>query len=112
MTEAKPTKKCAACEIEFEFKTHNQKYCSNQCCRTATNKRIMQKYYEKRDRLSGKERACEGCDAPLSKYNSATFCVMCEHKEVRNRTLKTIGDIENVIKGLEAKNKSKKSIRN
>mgnify|MGYP006286616781 CR=1 FL=1 len=112
MTDEKQTKKCAECQNDFEFKTHNQKYCSNQCCRVATNKRIMQKYYEKRDRLSGKERACDSCGAPLSKYNSLSICVMCEHKEVRNKTKKTIGDIENVIKGLEAKNKSKKSIGN
>ena len=36
------------CGIEFEQKTHNQKYCSDECCRIATNKRIMDKYYKKK----------------------------------------------------------------
>ena len=105
-------KKCAECQQEFEFKTHNQKYCSNQCCRVATNKRIMQKYYEKRDRLSGKERLCEGCNALLSKHNPSNICAYCEVKNNKLKPLKTIGDIENVIKGLATKNKGKKSSRN
>ena len=33
------------CAINFDAKTHNQKYCSDECCRIATNKRIMEKYY-------------------------------------------------------------------
>ena len=36
------------CSQEFEPKTHNQKYHSDECCRMATNKRIMEKYYEKK----------------------------------------------------------------
>jgi hypothetical protein len=35
------------CAKDFDAKTHNQKYCSDECCRIATNKRIMEKYYEK-----------------------------------------------------------------
>ena len=36
------------CAKEFDSKTHNQKYCSDECCRVATNRRIMEKYYEKK----------------------------------------------------------------
>ena len=36
------------CSKLFEPKTHNQKYCSDDCCRVATNKKIMEKYYEKK----------------------------------------------------------------
>jgi len=36
------------CGKEFNQKTHNQKYCSDECCRIATNRRIMEKYYEKK----------------------------------------------------------------
>lgn len=104
-------KKCAECGKDFEFKTHNQKYCSNQCCRVATNKRIMQKYYEKRERLAGKVRNCLVCDSVLSKYNSEDVCIPCDLKSVKNNTIKIIGDIENVISGIE-KNKRKKSTRN
>lgn len=103
-------KKCAECQQDFEFKTHNQKYCSNQCCRIATNKRIMQKYYEKRKRLAGEERLCE-CGAPLSRYSASNICILCERKEVRARTETAKESIENIIAGL-AKSKSKKSSRN
>ena len=36
------------CAIDFDARTHNQKYCSDECCRLATNKRIMEKYYERK----------------------------------------------------------------
>ena len=104
-------KTCAECGKEFEFKTHNQKYCSNQCCRVATNKRIMQKYYEKRERLAGKHRVCIQCDTILSKHNPLEVCAWCESKNTKNDTIKVIGDIKNVISGIE-KNKRKKSSRN
>lgn len=103
-------KKCVECGNEFEFRTHNQKYCSNQCCRVATNKRIMEKYYEKRKRLTGQLITCE-CGAPLSKYGDGALCVMCDIKHIKARTDKVIGSIENVISGFE-KSKSKKSTRN
>lgn len=104
-------KKCVECQKDFEFKTHNQKYCSNQCCRVSTNKRIMQKYYEKRERLAGKERLCRDCLAPLSRHNPLEVCAMCESAEVKNNTGKVIGDIRNVISNIE-KSKSKKNSRN
>jgi hypothetical protein len=70
----------------------------------------MEKYYEKRRRLSGEERLCK-CGAPLSKYNASDECIICERKEIKNRTVRTKKSIENIIAGLE-KNKSKKSSRN
>lgn len=73
-------KKCAECGAEFEFKTHNQKYCSYPCCRKATNKKIMEKYYEKKDRLNGKPRHCK-CGAPISRYNPEDICQVCVEKE-------------------------------
>ena len=103
-------KKCAECQQDFEFKTHNQKYCSNQCCRIATNKRIMQKYYEKRERLSGKERLCK-CGAPLSKYTPGDTCSLCELRDNKEKINTAKESIENIITGLN-KSKSKKSSRN
>jgi hypothetical protein len=104
-------KKCAECGQDFEFKTHNQKYCSNQCCRIATNKRIMEKYYQKRERLSGKERRCDKCESILSKYNANEVCAKCESELVKYDTVKAIGDIRNVIVGIE-KGKRKKNSGN
>jgi hypothetical protein len=65
---------------EFEPKTHNQKYCSDECCRIATNKRIMEKYYEKKAIRNGASRGCKKCGAQLSRYNDTTLCASCQKK--------------------------------
>jgi hypothetical protein len=63
---------------EFTPKTHNQKYCSDECCRIATNKKIMEKYYEKKAIRSGQKRFCKTCKSPLSRYNTLSICAKCE----------------------------------
>jgi hypothetical protein len=67
------------CVNKFEPKTHNQKYCCDECCREATNAKIKQKYYDKKARLAGKERICanKGCNTKLSRYNAETTCEGC-----------------------------------
>lgn len=67
------------CEEGFEPKTHNQKYCSDECCREATNAKIKQKYYDKKERLAGKKRICKnrGCQTILSRYNQENTCEVC-----------------------------------
>jgi len=62
------------CSKEFDAKTHNQKYCSDECCRVATNKRIMEKYYEKKAIRNGAFRACSKCKTKLSRYNQSDIC--------------------------------------
>ncbi len=57
------------CKKKFTPKTHNQKYCKDECCRIATNKRIMEKYYEKKAIKNGAERLCKKCNIQLSRYN-------------------------------------------
>lgn len=71
------------CKKPFEPKTHNQKYCSDECCRTATNIKIKEKYYEKKDRLAGKKRICKtkGCGLELVMYNQGNICNTCLSKE-------------------------------
>ena len=70
---------CGFCGTEFQTKKKNQKYCDQICCRGATNKRIMQKYYEDKARLKGFKRYCE-CGQLLSKYNTLNICYICENK--------------------------------
>lgn len=71
------------CDVEFEAKTHNQKYCGPECCRIATNKRIMEKYYDKRDRRRGKVRYCKDCEVTrLSRYNDSSVCGPCKEKKM------------------------------
>jgi hypothetical protein len=67
------------CNNEFTPKTHNQKYCSDECCRIATNENIKKAYYEKKARLSGKKRVCKSkdCESILSRYNDSNICEKC-----------------------------------
>jgi hypothetical protein len=66
------------CAKDFDAKTHNQKYCSDECCRVATNKRIMEKYYEKKAIKNGALRKCKKCSIRLSRYNQNEICSSCE----------------------------------
>ena len=70
----------------FEPKTHNQKYCSDECCRIATNLKIKQKYQAKKDRLAGKKRICsnKGCNQELTMYNEDDVCYGC-HADVKEK---------------------------
>jgi len=68
------------CSKEFEAKTHNQKYCTEECCRIATNRRIMEKYYEKKAIRNGALRVCKKCHTKLSRYNETSLCVSCNRK--------------------------------
>jgi hypothetical protein len=78
------------CDNEFAKKTHNQKYCTDECCRLATNERIMEKYYEKRDQRQGKTRYCKVCETTrLSRYNDSQVCSPCKTSKqiAANRTV-------------------------
>lgn len=79
-------KKCAysECSNEFKSKTHNQRYCCDECCRLATNKRIMEKYYQRKARRKGGLRVCisEGCDTILNRYNDSDRCSGCASRRV------------------------------
>jgi len=84
------------CAKEFDSKTHNQKYCSDECCRIATNRRIMEKYYEKKAIRNGSVRGCKKCNLKLSRYNQGVLCSACEKKSMasdRNRLLGMIDEV-------------------
>jgi len=84
------------CGQIFEAKTHNQKYCSDECCRVATNKRIMEKYYEKKAIKNGAPRKCKTCNSLLSRYNSETVCAKCiksKHIKDKNQLMGILDDI-------------------
>ena len=84
------------CAKDFEAKTHNQKYCSDECCRMATNKRIMEKYYEKKAIKNGLSRYCKKCKHELSRYNLSDRCSYClTNKHLENQ--KTLWEIINEI---------------
>lgn len=74
------------CGKEFTKVTHNQKYCTNECCRIETNRKIMEKYHERAAIKRGKKRACSGCGTSLSRYNLNNMCGACETNK-RNENL-------------------------
>ena len=59
------------CNEKYQKKTHEG-------CRLATNRRIMEKYYAKREQKSGKVRYCVKCqNTKLSRYNDSNTCSGC-----------------------------------
>jgi len=89
---------CASseCLIVFEPTTHNQKYCSSECCRIITNKRIMEKYYEKKAIRQGAVRACKSCKSKLSRYNAAATCSICEKRKDEKNKKRLMGIINEI----------------
>lgn len=63
----------------FFKNTHNQKYCTPECCRVVTNLKLMERYYDKKSRRDGLERECktDGCHSILSRYNDQEYCSSC-----------------------------------
>ncbi len=83
------------CGLPFKAKTHNQRYCTDECCRKATNARLMKQYYEKKARRQGHIRVCKnGCGTRLSRYNDTDECQSCaanKASEKRKQLFKIIG---------------------
>lgn len=77
------------CDVVFVKKTHNQKYHDDECCRLATNAKIMQKYYDRKSQRLGLPRACKECGKALSKYNSSKTCNACllKHEEESRKSV-------------------------
>jgi hypothetical protein len=92
--------KCAydECNNEFEPKTHNQKYCSDECCRIATNEKLKQAYYDKKARLAGKPRYCKskGCNVELSRYNAGNICDKCVGEKKEEERLSLVNMVKRV----------------
>lgn len=84
------------CAKEFDAKTHNQKYCCDECCRIATNKRIMDKYYEKKAIKNGAKRECKFCKNSLSRYNQSNVCSKCT-KNFEIKAKNTVMEIFNEL---------------
>lgn len=66
------------CDNELAKLTHNQKFCSSECCRIQTNRKIMADYHENKAILAGKPRTCLTCSTSLSRYNRNKYCGACE----------------------------------
>lgn len=74
-------KTCAneICGKEFESHRVNMKYCSNECCRKATNAKLIARYHSNKEKKIV-QRICK-CGTKLSRYNDDTICHACRLKE-------------------------------
>lgn len=91
--------KCAReeCSAAFTKATHNQKYCSNDCCRIETNRKIMEKYHERAAIRRGKKRLCDECETPLSRYNTDSICGACQTGKRKEDTGKAFDMVNSVV---------------
>jgi len=84
------------CALEFTPKTHNQKYCCDECCRIQTNRKIMEKYYEKKAIKNGAIRKCKKCNSTLSRYNESAVCLVCKNQKILSNKKKILGMINEI----------------
>lgn len=85
------------CENKFFQSAHNQKFCSPECLRESTNRRVREKYRDDKDRLKGKERLCSRCSTKLSRYNTDSTCNLCKSSRQAQLKREIIGSF-NVIR--------------
>lgn len=83
-------KKCAntECNKEFETKVYNAIYCSPECRRIVTNKKLLQNYYTKKNNKN-KKRICnnDNCSTVLSTYNKENICEPCKTERYIQRLI-------------------------
>jgi len=75
------------CGRIYEPKVHNSVYCSTECRRVVTNKKVLNKYYEKKDKKNSKRRICKkkDCETILSRYNEEDICEAHQVERLKDR---------------------------
>jgi hypothetical protein len=82
---------CVNCGQKYIPKVHNSCYCGPVCRKSATNKKVLAKYYENKARKQkGLKRLCgnSNCDTILSMYNRELICEQCKDKRLDKRMLR------------------------
>jgi hypothetical protein len=71
------TRECAntECAKSFEVRRVNMIYCTDACCKQATNAKLIARYHAKKNK-STVVRRCS-CGAKLSRYNTHMQCHAC-----------------------------------
>lgn len=84
-----PERLCAneTCNEAFSPQVHNAIYCSVECRKIVTNKNVLDKYYEKKERKLSKKRVCKNknCKTILSSYNEEDICEPCKTERLITR---------------------------
>lgn len=67
------------CLESFIPKTYNGVYCSPECRKIVTNKKLLEKYYTAKTNKT-KKRVCvtDDCSTVLSRYNKEKICERCK----------------------------------
>jgi hypothetical protein len=67
------------CLKAFIPKTYNGIFCSPECRRISTNKKLLDKYYKLKENKT-KKRQCstDSCTTILSRYNKEDICEACK----------------------------------
>ena len=67
------------CNKNFRPKTYNGVYCSEECRKIVTNKKLLSKYYSDKENKT-KKRTCatKNCTTILSRYNKEKICERCK----------------------------------
>lgn len=75
-------KVCAVeeCGKTFIPKTHNNKYCSEECSKKAISAIVNKRYHAKK-RIKNTVRHCSSCNAILSRYNESELCAPCKSRD-------------------------------
>src|SRR6185436_1734852 len=72
---------CVWCGESFIKRRPNMIYCKKECCNAATNKKLIERYHENKQRRREINRVCIKCDSRLSRYNQDDVCHSCQIKE-------------------------------
>lgn len=74
------------CLKEFIAKVYNAMYCSADCRKVVTNKKLLDTYYEKKSNKN-KKRICKTkiCTTILSSYNKEDICESCKNERFIKR---------------------------
>lgn len=76
------------CKKEFTAKVYNTIYCSPECRKVVTNKKLLENYYKKKENKTRK-RVCvtKKCSTVLSTYNQEDICEQCKNERYIQRLI-------------------------
>lgn len=74
------------CSKPFVAKVYNSIYCSPECRKTVTNKKLLEAYHNKKNNKN-KKRICKSknCTTILSSYNKEDICESCKQERYIKR---------------------------
>jgi hypothetical protein len=90
------------CKKHFVAKVYNSIYCSPECRKIITNKKLLENYYEKKANKD-KKRKCKTkeCITTLSRYNKENICERCKRERYVKRLVGWGWDESRIRDGLD-----------